>query len=137
MDMTTDKQKRIIPRPERPNQKHGGESGIKALATDTEFTAPLAVGAQEAVRDELETNGLESIVERAAVRLQAVSDLFYDAIQAAAQSNDLEKIDMYSQRFGWLQSKALIAWGQVKTNRKQGKPALMGVLADYDNQPSE
>lgn len=133
--METPKKKRRGPqRPDRPNEKHGGEAGIQALTTGEEFTAPLAMAKQAEVETELANNGLESIVERAAVRLQTVSDLFYDAIQAASQQKDIEALDRWASRFGWLQSKALLAWAQVKADRKQGKPALMGVLKDYDNQ---
>jgi hypothetical protein len=124
-------------RPERPNEKHGGEAAIKRLEDGQDFTGPLAVNKQADVLAELQTDGLEAIVERAAVRLQTVSDLFYDAIQAAAQTGDIKALDNYSSRFGWLQSKALTAWEQVKHNRKARKPALMGVLDDYDNEPSQ
>jgi hypothetical protein len=114
-------------------QKHGGRAAVEAVAHDKPFTGK-AIMQQADVIEELDTQGVDAILERAAVRLQTVSDLFYAAIQAAAQANDFEKIDNYTKRFGWIQSKAVQAWAQVKINRKHSKGKLSEVLTAYSEE---
>ena len=111
-------------------EKHGAAGAVDALIHGREFT-PRGLAKQADVELELEERGIDAILERSAVRLQTVSDLFYDAIQAAAQSNDVDRIDHLSQRFGWIQSKAVLAWKEVKQNRKQNKGKLDEVLDAY------
>jgi hypothetical protein len=115
---------------------HGGEGGIKRLADGQPFTS-VALEKQREVEAELAEAGISEIVERAAVRLQTVSDLFYNAVMAAGERGDFDTLDKYSQRFGWLQSKALLAWQQVRANRKASGAAIDGVLRDYGNEPGE
>jgi hypothetical protein len=116
-------------------EKHGGRAAITAVHDGTEFTG-LAIAKESEVVIELDTLGVEPIEQRAAVRLQTISDLFYDAIQAAAQRGDMEKINEYTKRFGWIQSKALVAWAAVKANRKQNRGQLANVLQAYSQDDS-
>jgi len=123
--------------PKKPSaEKHGGEAAIKRLSDGAPFTG-LALVKQADVIAELETAGVDSIVERNAIRLQTASDLYFDALTKAAQDGNEKKFDSYIGRFGWLTAKTLLAWGQVKQARKHGKSALDGVLEDYDNEPGE
>lgn len=106
----------------RPNNqaatKHNGESAVKAITAGAELTGP-ARQAELQVYEELTTDGRASIITRNAARLQAASDLFWNALCAAGERNDLEAIDRYAQRFGWLSQAALRAWVQVANEQKQ------------------
>jgi hypothetical protein len=95
------------------NLQHGGAAARKALTTQAEFTGP-ARQAELAVRDELYVNGRLSVVERAAVRLQAASDLYWGALCDAGERGDVKSVNSHAKTFGWLQSKALAAWQQLK-----------------------
>lgn len=93
--------------------QHGGAAARKALTTDTEFTGPARL-AELAVRDELYLSGRVSVVERAAIRLQAASDLYWAALCDAGERGDVKAVNGHAKTFGWLQSKALAAWQQLK-----------------------
>lgn len=92
--------------------KHGGEAALAELKADRALTGPAAE-AEEQVRLELETVGRAEMVTNAAIRLEAVARLYYNALQQAAEANDLKRLDTYVKRFGWLQLGALRAWAQV------------------------
>ena len=96
---------------------HGGEGAIKTLSSGAELRG-LAAQSQNEVERELEADGRSAIVRRAAIRLEAVSRLFYNAILAATEHGDLGKLASYSQRFAWLQARALAAWAQVAHEEK-------------------
>lgn len=106
------------------NQAHlgdacGGEGALRRLADGAPFVG-LAHDAELAVTAELETEGRAAIVRRAAVRLESVARLFYAAVEKASSEGDLEKLDRYAQRYGWLQASALRAWAQVKSEQHDG-----------------
>lgn len=96
---------------------HGGEGAIKRLGAGLEYVG-LAHEVELAVIAELETDGRAAIVTRNARRLQAACDLFWNAVTKAAQDGDLEKLDRYVARFGWLAQAALRAWAQVKQEQR-------------------
>lgn len=109
--------------------KHNGETAISAIHNGTELTGP-ARQAELAVYEELASAGRASIVTRNAARLQAASDLFWNALIRAGEANDLEKIDRYAARFGWLSQAALRAWAQVGVEEKSNDdPNLIDALA--------
>ena len=109
---------------------HGGTAARAALTTGKPFTG-MAKERQDEVIAELEENGLESIVERNAIRLQTAADLYFDALVKAADEGKEDKIDSYVRSYGWLAGKTLIAWEAVKKNRKATQTALINVLDDY------
>jgi hypothetical protein len=109
----------------------GGEWAVKRLAAGEPLTG-LAAQSQREVESELEADGRAAIVRKAAVRLEAVSRLFFNAILSAADQGDFEKLAGYAQRFAWLQSKALTAWGQVKQDEKGDKGKTLDVLLGRD-----
>lgn len=120
-------------RPDRPNEHHGGAAAIKRLADGQPFTG-MAKDKLEEVVKELDADGVDSIIERNALRLQAAADLYFEALTKAAQDGNEKLFDGYVGRFGWLTAKTLLAWQQVKANNKKRKPALDGVLKDYANE---
>jgi hypothetical protein len=95
----------------------GGENGIKLLGAGEPLRG-MAAQSQREVEAELEADGRAAIVKRAAVRLEAVARLFFDAILAAADKGDVADLARYAQRFAWLQTRALQAWAQVKQEQK-------------------
>ena len=108
------------------NQRHGGESAVKAIQRGEVFQlGTLARDAELAVYNELESSGRYALVVRSATRLQACCDLFWNAIEAAAQNGDLEQLDRYIKRFGWLASSALRAWAQVRAESADGHSDLI------------
>ena len=109
-----------------PDQtKHGGEAAIKRLQHGEQFTG-LALQEQAAVMDEYERDGRAAMVERQAIRLETVTRLFWNAVKKAVQDGDLEAMDKYTKRFGWLATSSLRAWDQVK-KEAQDAPAINAV----------
>jgi hypothetical protein len=98
--------------------KHGGAAGESALSTGEPLRG-LAAAAEQEVAAELADNGSYSMIEHTAIRLQAVANLYYDAIQKAADNNDLKALDHYVARYGWLAGSALRAWAQVRQEQRR------------------
>lgn len=98
--------------------RHNGETAVKAIQKGTELTGPARLAELE-VYNELATEGRPAIVLRLAVRLTAAADLFHNAMVEAAESGDLQRMDSYCKRFGWLATSSLRAWAQVQAEEKQ------------------
>jgi hypothetical protein len=96
------------------SQTHGAAAGERALSTGVDFSG-LAATTEQLVRAELETDGISSIVKRDAIRLQTVTDLYYQAILGAG---NLDKLDSLVKRYGWLAASTLRAWQQVREEQK-------------------
>lgn len=97
----------------------GGEGALKRLGDGVPLVG-LAHDAEVQVTAELETDGRASIVRRAAIRLEAVSRLFFAALLAESERGDFNKLASYAQRFAWLQARALSAWEQLRREQKDG-----------------
>jgi hypothetical protein len=95
--------------------KHGGGAAIDAIRKGKPLTG-LAADAELAVAQELETDGRYALVVRNARRLQAAADLYWNAVSKAAQDEDLDALDKYIKRYGWLAGCALRAWTVVKAD---------------------
>jgi len=98
--------------------KHGGEGAVKAIQHGTPHTG-LAAEAELAVYEELEDQGRYAIVVRNAARVQAAADLYWNAVATAAEDKDLEALDRYIKRYGWLAGVSLRAWAQVKAEQPE------------------
>ncbi len=107
----------MTPKNNQNATKHGGEAGLKAIQAGKPL-AGLAFVAEEAVKAEIETAGVEEIVKRDAIQLQAVADLFLAAVKKALQDEDLPALDRYVARYGWLAGVSLRAWQQVRADEK-------------------
>ena len=112
--------------------KHGGEAAIKAIQHGTDHIG-MAREAELAVIDELETAGRAAIVARNATRLQAAADLYWGAVSKAAQEGDLEALDKYVARYGWLAGCSLRAWAEVAKDDKAAGPNLIDLLGGGDD----
>lgn len=105
-------------------QKHGGEAALMAIKGGTELTGP-AKEAESQVYDQLaQEGGRFSLVQQNAVRLQAACNLFWAALVDAGERNDLQALDRYVARFGWLAGASLRAWAQVKQEQQDTDSAL-------------
>lgn len=98
-------------------QKHGGEAALDAIQAGKPLKG-LAGQEELAVRAQLEFSGIDSIQEDNAVRIQAVSQLFYNAVLKAVQDGNYDKVVTYGARYGWLASKAVLVWGEILKQRK-------------------
>jgi hypothetical protein len=93
--------------------KHGGAGAIKRITSGQPFIG-IARDAEIQVQAEYEIDGPASLELRNAQRLQAAADLYWDAVSKAAEAGDLQAIDKYIQRYGWLASLALRAWTEIR-----------------------
>jgi len=106
--------------------KHGASGALKRITSGLPLIG-IAKDMQLEVEDALETQGIEAIVCEGATRLETAARLYWGAILKAAEAGDIDTLDRYVARFGWLASKALLAWGQVKQDRR-GKKQPLDVL---------
>jgi len=120
---------------EKGNQhatKHGGEAAVKSLAANRQMTGPAAAAELDA-RAAYEVDGATAMILTQACRLEAACDLYWQALLAAATARDLDKVDSYAARFGWLANSSIRAWVEVaKHDRSKGKGGkLAEVLEAY------
>lgn len=106
--------------------KHGAEGGVTRITKGQELVG-LAADAEQAVYNELEQKGRLSLVIRDAARLQACADLFWNAVQKAAESGDLAQLDHFVARFGWLASSSLRAWQLVHDLEKTPSETVQAI----------
>ena len=105
---------------------HGGAGAVKRIQAGKPFVG-LAAQEEANVKADLETLGRAELVRENAIRLHTACRLYWGAVQSAADAGDLEKLDSYVARFGWLAGSALRAWAQMR----QERPDERGVL-DYE-----
>jgi hypothetical protein len=106
---------------------HGGSAGEADLTSGAPLR-DMAASAQQNVQEDLDRHGVSYLVHEQAARLHAVSRLYWDACLAAAQAGDIQKLDQYVSRFGWLAGASLRAWQQVQAEDKKAGPTLDAVL---------
>lgn len=94
--------------------KHGGSGAETRLTKGREFVG-VARETEIAVTQELESDGLAGVYRKRALRLQTVSDLYYQAILGAENIDDLDK---FVKRYGWLQASALRSLVMLKELEK-------------------
>ncbi len=95
------------------NLKHGGAAAVQALTTGADFTG-LAAEAQKEVEADLVIKGQSAMVLENATRIQAAARLYWNAISKAMDDGNLENLDHYIARFGWLVGVANRTWDQAK-----------------------
>ena len=98
--------------------KHGGAGAYKKIQKNEPF-AGLARIAQGEVEIRLQDAGVEGELFRDAVRLQVVSDLYYEAFAKAMQDQDFTRATGYLKVWGWVHNSAIRAW---EATRKAKKP---------------
>lgn len=108
--------------------KHGGAGALKQIQDGKPFTG-LAAAEEQRVQTEYELAGRLELEKQTAIRLQTVQNLYWDAINKAAQDGDLIALDRYVARYGWLAGVSLRAWDQVgKGEKKLNKKSIIEIL---------
>lgn len=97
----------------RAHEVHGGEAAVKAIQTGQTFKG-LAASEERQVKADLEAGGRAEMVRQEAVRLKAACNLYWGAVCRAADDGNIEALDRYIKRYGWLAGATLRAWAQVK-----------------------
>jgi len=92
--------------------KHGGESAVKAIQRGEPFKG-LAASEERSVKAELANSGRAEMVRQEAVRLKTACNLYWGAVCKSADDGDIEALDKYVKRYGWLASATLRAWAQL------------------------
>jgi hypothetical protein len=121
--------------------EHGGSGAVRRIGEGKDLVG-IARQVELDVYAELETDGRQSIVRRNAARLQAATDLYWSAVEKAAQDNDLKALDHYISRFGWLAGASLRAWAQVKAEEERpGTPVdvttVLNAVRKGENEENE
>ncbi len=115
---------------------HGARGALKRIEQGKEFVG-LAKIAQDEVTDRLETDGMEGELKRNALRLQVVSDLYYNALMKVLQDGDNDKATEYLSKWGWITAKTNLAWqAAMKLQPKDKHENITEVLASYRNEPT-
>lgn len=98
--------------------KHGGAGAMDRISKGKPFIG-IAYEAQKEVEAELAESGLGAMMERDAIRLQTATELYWNAVQKAAEDGDIAKLDRYIARLGWVAGASIRAWEAV--HRMQSK----------------
>ena len=98
--------------------KHGGESAVRAIQEGKQFTG-LAAAEQERVMSQLAEVGSLGIETDIMTRLVVATNLYWNAVVKAAESGDINSLDRYIQRFGWLGTSSMRAIKQVSDHEKE------------------
>ena len=106
------------------NEKHGGAGALKKVTRGIEFSG-IAAAKEFEVRADYETQGPGAVILRNAVRLQVVSELYYDAIAKAAQDHDQAKLESALKVWGWVTNSSVRAWDLVRREMKGSDQAAM------------
>lgn len=121
-----------------PGTVHGARGALKRIAEGKPLVG-LAKAAQDDVLDRLDAEGIEGELQRDAVRLQVVSDLYFAALTKVLQDGDHEKATEYLSKWGWITNSAVRAWqAAMKLQPKDKDKGVTEVLASYRNpKPTE
>lgn len=114
--------------------KYGGEGAIRRISEGKPLIG-IAAEEEKAVTADLVDAGVSELIRRDAIRLQTAANLYWNAVQKAAQDGDITALDRYVARFGWLSGVTLRAWAQVIADEKdaaKGQASLVEVLAAMD-----
>jgi hypothetical protein len=123
----TDKENQNAVKPDT----RGAEGALKRYGQGEPFIGAALAAEHEAIEAIKRPGGLDDLLEQNAARLQAISNLYFEAMSYQAAQGDLEKFDQYAARYGWLTSKTILALAELRKNRKAGGGRLAEVLAAY------
>ena len=115
---------------EKGNQRairHGAEGALRRVTAGQPLIG-IAKDMQDEVEDVYQVHGIDPIILAGAKGLEVVARLYKNAVMAAAEKGDLEAFDRYAARYGWLQSKTLLAWSMVQKSQKNNGPTLDALL---------
>ena len=107
---------------------HGGEGALRAIREGRAFKGLAAQCEREVVAD-LEASGRGAMLREIAQRSHTAMRLYWGAVQSAVDAGDLDKLDTYIKKFGWLAGVAGRAWASVREEEKVS--GVVGAL-DYE-----
>ncbi|TDA65931.1 MAG: hypothetical protein D9V45_03030 [Chloroflexi bacterium] len=107
--------------------KHGAEGALRRRNEGKPFIG-LAAEEEKAVLADLQEMGIAELVKRDAIRLQTITNLYYAAVQKAAETGDIMAFDRYVARLGWLAGVTLRAWQQVTNDQKDAAKSAAGIV---------
>lgn len=107
--------------------KHGGEGAIRRISEGKPLIG-AAYEEQKRVEADLAEVGIDGLVQDDAIRLQTACNLYWTAIEKAAQEGNLAALDRYIARFGWLVGVTLRALAQMKANEKARAKTAAGIV---------
>lgn len=115
------------------SEKHGGEAATRAISRGQPFTG-LAAEEEQTVTIQMEDEGPVVMAKVNAVRLQTASNLYWNALVKAIDDGNLELMDRYVARFGWLAQATQRALDQVVKYQKDNntKVTFQNILAAYE-----
>ncbi len=111
----------------------GAEAAVRALSRGEPFTGLAARELCEVIQT-FEDEGRLEIMKHNAYRGQATANLFWQAIQKAADEGDLQRLDEYVKRFGWLLGVVTRLWQAEAIEEKAAKgnsTEVDAILAEY------
>lgn len=94
-------------------ETHGGSGAVRRMGKGLPFTGKAAEIAL-VVRQELEDAGKAPLAAELVVKSMAALRLYWTAFLAACDAGDLDKVDSYMKRVGWLIGVAGRALDRVK-----------------------
>ena len=92
---------------------HGGAAAVKAMLEGQPFKG-LAAQAQREVVADLEASGRGAMLREIATKAHVCLRLYWNAVESACDKGDLDKLDLYCQRFGWLAGVTRRCWASVR-----------------------
>jgi len=110
--------------------RHGGAAAVKAITKGAPMGG-LAAQELQAVKAAYDLEGSASLIELDALRFQTAANLYWNAIQKAAETQDLKALDGYIKVFAWLNSATLRAMDQLtklERDNQKGKVNTIDVL---------
>jgi len=102
---------------------HGGAGAVQAIQRGEPFKG-LAASEERSVRAELQASGRAELVRQEAIRLKTACNLYWGAVCKAADDGDLQELDKYVKRYGWLAGATLRAWGQLADAEREDAETL-------------
>lgn len=117
--------------------KHGAAAAEKAIQKGLPFTG-LAAAAQQSVEKDFQEKGRVALIVENATRAQAAARLYWDAIAKCADEGDINKLDGYIKRFGWLVSVANRSWETAGKEQPDNKKLnVIDVLRGEQNDKTD
>lgn len=124
-------------RPGNQNAVVTGAAGAEKRLSSGEPFLGVAAETLSAVKAEYQEIGLLSLIEERALRMQAVSDLYFSALLGAVDERNMEKVVRYTEKYGWLQAssiRALLALREARKGERESEPLD---LSEYRQEKAE
>jgi len=109
---------------------HGGAGALRRINENKDFVG-LAKVAQDEVERRLANDGVAGELARDALRLQVVSDLYFDAFTKAMQDGDHDRATSMLKVWGWVHNSTIRAWEASLKHRKDPRADNAGKVIEH------